>query len=126
MNRLGLHLDRVLRAAGLAIDGVSIGNPADKTTWRVTPSGLQAAAQPYIDAFNPADPAHALADADAQAAVLHQHQDRVADCALLLEKTDPGWATYTNAQKRSAVVACAKRWEQQRNWVTRNYEFMTF
>ena len=46
------RLDRELKAAGLAIVGVSIGKGNDTTTWRVQPSELQAQAQPFIDAVD--------------------------------------------------------------------------
>jgi len=46
------RLDRKLKAEGLAIVGVSIGNSTDTTTWRVQPSELQAQAQPFIDAVD--------------------------------------------------------------------------
>ena len=52
------RLDAVLKAAGLAITGVSIGDLANKATWLVQPPGFQAAAQPHIDAFDVNDPAH--------------------------------------------------------------------
>jgi hypothetical protein len=45
-------LDAKVRAAGIAIVGVSIPNIADKSTWYVQPSTLQSAAQPVIDAFD--------------------------------------------------------------------------
>lgn len=32
---LASYLDRTIRAAGIPIDGVSIGVPTDRTTWRV-------------------------------------------------------------------------------------------
>ena len=60
------RVDRALRAAGLAIVGVSIGDPSDKATWKVQPQNLQSAAQPTIDAFNANDPAHEQAELDAQ------------------------------------------------------------
>lgn len=40
-----------IKAAGIAIDDVALGVEADRTTWRVLPSALQAQAQPVIDAF---------------------------------------------------------------------------
>ena len=70
---LAARLDRAIRAAGAAarpswtIQGVSIGDPANKATWKVRPPTRQQAAQPTIDAFDPADPAHARAELDAQA-----------------------------------------------------------
>lgn len=44
--------------AGVAIEGVSIADGANKATWLVTPSSLQAAAQPTIDAFDTSQAAH--------------------------------------------------------------------
>lgn len=54
----------VLVQAGIPITGVS---PLDGGGYRVSPPSLQATAQPLIDAFNPDDPAHVLAEADADA-----------------------------------------------------------
>ena len=59
------RLDQAIRAAGVAIDGVSIGSEADRSTWRVSPDSLQTAAQPIIDAY--VEPTAAqLADEDAE------------------------------------------------------------
>lgn len=44
-------LDAAIRAAGVPIQGVAIGNLGDRSTWRVSPRELQAKAQPVIDAF---------------------------------------------------------------------------
>lgn len=65
MSGTAARLDAALRAAGLAIDGVTVGDPANKATWTVQPASLQGAAQPTIDAFNPTDPTYVQADADA-------------------------------------------------------------
>ena len=64
--QIATRLDRALRNAGFAIIGVSIGNPADRTTWLVYPPNLQALAQATIDAFNPDDQAAIDADLDEQ------------------------------------------------------------
>ena len=45
------RVDKALRAAGLAITGVSIPEPLNRATWHVHPAALQSAAQPIIDAF---------------------------------------------------------------------------
>ena len=66
MSDIAARLDRVLRAAGVAILGVSVGNDADRRTWKVFPVTLQGAAQPHIDAFNPNDPVHEQAELDLQ------------------------------------------------------------
>ena len=57
---------RAITAAGVPVVGVVIGDEANKTTWTVQPSTLQAAAQPTIDAFNVNDPAHEQAELDVQ------------------------------------------------------------
>lgn len=51
MSDLAARVDRVLRAAGVAIESVSIGDDANRATWLVQPAALQAQAQPWIDAF---------------------------------------------------------------------------
>lgn len=66
MANTATRLDTALRAAGVAIDGVSIGDPANRATWKVQPANLQAQAQPTIDGFNPSDPALDVAEQDAQ------------------------------------------------------------
>jgi hypothetical protein len=52
MLNIAQTLDQQLKAAGIAIVGVSIGDAEDKSTWTVQPSTLQSAAQPTIDAFD--------------------------------------------------------------------------
>lgn len=59
------RLDRAIKAAGVPIVSVSVGDQANRATWTVQPSILQAAAQPTIDAFNVNAPAHADAELDA-------------------------------------------------------------
>ena len=49
---LAAPLDQQIKAAGIEIVGVSIGDVANKSTWTVQPPDLQAAAQPTIDAFD--------------------------------------------------------------------------
>ncbi len=65
MGTIAARLDQALKAAGVPITGVSIGDNQDNATWTVSPSSLQAQAQATIDAFNPNDPALALAELDA-------------------------------------------------------------
>jgi len=59
-------LDRKLKASGVAITGVAIGIPSDKTTWKVSPASLQPQAQPIIDAFDPNDPTNVDTDLDSE------------------------------------------------------------
>ena len=58
-------LTRAIQAAGVAITGVSPDASAPGG-YRVSPTSLQSAAQPIIDAFNPNDPAHVIAQKDAE------------------------------------------------------------
>lgn len=62
---LNAKLDAAVRAAGIAIEGVSIGSDTDRSTWKVQPPSLQAQAQPIIDAFVMPTAAQLL-DEDAQ------------------------------------------------------------
>lgn len=65
---LATRLKLALFQAGITAD-VSIGDDADKATWKVRPTSLQAAAQPTIDAFDPN--AASVVDAELDAAVKH-------------------------------------------------------
>lgn len=65
-DRTAERLTRVLQGAGVSVISVTIIDAANKATWMVTPSSLQAAAQPIIDAFNANDPAFAITEADAK------------------------------------------------------------
>lgn len=51
MTNVAERLEKALRNAGIAITDVSIGNLDDRSTWKVQPASLQAAAQPVIDAL---------------------------------------------------------------------------
>lgn len=62
---LNEHVEAYLKSKGIAVVGVSLGDYANKATWKVNPPTMQAAAQPHIDAFNANDPALLAADADA-------------------------------------------------------------
>ena len=76
MANIAARLDRVLRAAGLAIVGVSIGDEANRATWTVFPADLQTAAQAYIDAFDPNDPALTEAEDRAAATAIMARNER--------------------------------------------------
>ena len=54
MGKTAQRLDTALKSAGVPIVGVSIGNEADRTTWKASPLTLQPQAQPTIDVFDPA------------------------------------------------------------------------
>lgn len=51
--KVAAALHRAIRRAGVRIEGVSIGDPADRATWRVSPASAQAEAQAVIDAWVP-------------------------------------------------------------------------
>lgn len=70
---LSAKLDRTLRAAGLAFDGVSIGRKNDKSTWSVQYGAEPTAAQEQIAAsviasFDPNHPSLVAAEAEQDAA----------------------------------------------------------
>ena len=64
MPNIAADLDRVLKRAGIAIQSVSIGDSADKSTWKVYPAVLQLRAQPHIDIFSKDDPQFVRSEAD--------------------------------------------------------------
>ena len=64
-DRTAERLTAALKAAGVDVVSVSIGDTAVRATWTVQPSTLQGAAQPTIDAFDVNDPAHATAELNA-------------------------------------------------------------
>ena len=93
------RLYRAIRAAGVSIVGVSIGDPANKGTWRVQPSSLQGAAQPTIDAFDPNDPAHLAAELDAEVLTALDAQRLIS--AVVWAVID----TYSNPATRAKYLA---------------------
>jgi hypothetical protein len=97
---LAALVEQALRRAGLAITGVAIGDPANRTTWRVRPVSLQAAAQPVIDAFDPSDPVERRAAVDAEV----DSDDRVTDliAALIAQWADV--TTLVAAGKQAQAV----------------------
>lgn len=66
---LAARVTTAIKTAGVPIISLTIGETANKATWKVQPPELQAAAQPTIDTFNVNDPAHELAELDAQVKV---------------------------------------------------------
>lgn len=96
---LAERLDRTIKAAGVAIAGVSIGDPANKATWKVQPSSLQAAAQPTIDAFNPDDPA--LVTAELDAAVKRSIDDERLSAAIVWVILKQMYPADTDAQTKT-------------------------
>ena len=56
-NNIASRLERAIRAAGVPVISVSIGDTSMKATWHVQPASLEAQARPIINAFDPTDPA---------------------------------------------------------------------
>lgn len=80
---------------GVAISSVSVSDPANKATWLVTPSALQAAAQATIAAFDVSNAAHVTwlnlqARASAQSAIDSRTDDLLkiarAEAAVLVDE----------------------------------------
>lgn len=114
-------VDRAIRAAGVAITGVTIGDPANKTTWKVQPSSLQGAAQPTIDAFDPTNPAYVAAELTAQSQLTSRQKDILAMCALVVRaKGLAAWNGMTVPQKVAATFAEADVWRDLRIWAETN------
>lgn len=117
--QLPRRLDAAIRAGGVAIAGVSIGDPAIRSTWKVTPASLQSAAQPIIDAFNPSDPtllAQELAD---QSLATSRQKDILTQCAMLVRARigTAAWNALTTPQKVTATVAEADVWKNIREFL---------
>ena len=109
MPNIAARLDRVLRAAGLAIVGVSIGDEANRGTWKVFPVNLQAAAQPHIDAFNPDDPAHEQAELDEAVKASVDGERLISAVVWAIIDTYSAPATVTKYQAaRTKIIAAYK------------------
>lgn len=70
MANIPAALEHALKAAGFPVIGLSTGNPAVQSTWRVDATGLTPQqvvdANAFIQAFNPNDPALEAAELDDQ------------------------------------------------------------
>lgn len=100
---LANRLKQQLNAASVSVTDVSIGRSADKSTWLVEPSSLQAEAQPIIDAYVDPTPAQ-LSDEDAERETTNK---RIMAVALALWECIPA-PTMTKAQLRSRAKAIYK------------------
>lgn len=103
MRDLARRLDQHLRDAGLAIDGVSIGDPAERSTWRVHPASLQADAQPLIESYTPPTPADVLNEEAAR----DIDERKLRAVVLALYECIPV-PTMTKAQLRARMIAIYK------------------
>lgn len=115
MRTLAARLYRAIRDAGVAITSVSIGSDADKATWAVQPTSLQAAAQPVIEAFNPDDPAHDIEELTLEATG-RLDTERIYSAivwAIIDTYSAPATVTKFNAA-RTKIIAAFK----SRPWLT--------
>ena len=115
------RLDRALKDAGVLIDGVSIRNPLDKTTWTVQPSSLQTQSQAIIDTFDVNDPAHAAAELATHSLIASRRKDMLATLAVVVRGRNIAmWNAMTVNQKVAATLAEADTWEDIRNFIEKN------
>lgn len=118
---LATRLDRTLRAAGLAIIGVSIGDPLNRATWKVQPVSLQATAQPTIDTFNPDAVSVIDAETTANATVTSRQKDILAMCAVIVrERSIAAWTAMSPQEKKDATFALADVWRAMREFAEKN------
>lgn len=109
MSNIAARLDRVLRTAGIAIVGVSIGDEANRSTWRVSPFSLQSVSQPHIDAFDPNDPAHEEAELDAAVKASVDSERLISSVVWTIIDTYSAPATVTKYQAaRTKIIAAYK------------------
>ena len=117
-DRTAERLHRVLIAAGVPVEGVSIVVTANPATWTVCPPSLQEIAQPIIDAFNPADPAHAAAELSALAQMTSRKKDILTLLACSVRgRNIAGWNAMTAAQRVNATLAEADVFKTIREWL---------
>lgn len=103
MLSLAARLDTAIRAAGVPITGVSVGDEADRSTWRVTPPSKQAEAQPIINGFVIPD-AVALLDEEATVELSRKAVRAIAEA---LYECIPA-PTMTKAQMRARAIQIYK------------------
>ena len=108
---IAARLYKAIVAAGVPAVGVSIGDAGNKATWVVDPPTLQAAAQPTIDAFNAADPAHQTAELDAQvkAALDNERLFSAIVWTIIDTYSPPATITKYNAARTKIIAAYKSR-----------------
>lgn len=99
---LASRLLAAIRAAGVPILDVSIGQAENRATWRVRPTTLQPQAQPIIDAFDPDDPAHETADLQRDALADVDRRFMAAYTWVMLKRQFP---SDTDAQTKTKLAA---------------------
>lgn len=110
-------LDRALHTGGVSVDGISIGDSADKRTWLVQPASLQSAAQSIIDAFDAAG----NESANARWTTQSRQKDVLATMAMIVRARNiPAWNSMTLQQKKDATFAEADVWINIRDFIEAN------
>ena len=118
MINLAARLHTAIKAEDIPIVGVSIGDAANKATWKVSPQNLQAAAQPTIDAFDVNDPTHAAIELATLALTTSRQKDILAMLAVIVrQKNVSAWNGMTAAQKVTAVLAEADLFKSFREFI---------
>lgn len=111
---LAARLEAAIRTAGVPIVGVSIGDPAAKVTWKVSPSSLQGAAQPIIDAFDMNNPAHEQAELDARVKAALDNERLISAVVWTIIDTYSPPATrakYLSARQKIIDAYTAQSWK---------------
>ena len=109
MKPLAARVDAAVRGVAPGLVSVSIGDPADRTSWKVHPAALQAAVQATINAFNPTDPALDDADLDAEAAGILD-ADRILSALWWVLSPAPTKAKYQAARAQWIAAYRARPW----------------
>lgn len=100
---IAARVQAAIQAGGVPIEDVSIGDKQVRSTWKIRPASLQAAAQPIIDAY--VEPtATQMLDEDAQRGVNDRKLQAV---ALALWECIPN-PLMTKAQMKARAVAIYK------------------
>ena len=107
MANIAHRLFVAVKAAVPPVESVSLGDVTNKATWKVTPAQHQAAAQATIDAFNPADPAHDLAELDdeVKAALDQQRLSSAIVWAIVDTYSGPATVAKYNAARTKIIAA---------------------
>jgi len=105
-------VDRAVRAAGIPIDGVSIGDPANRATWRVdfTPAATPAQRTQAATILTTVVVDDA-AQRQEQYAGSSRQKDVLATLAMIVRARGiPAWNALTTPQKVAATLAEADVW----------------
>lgn len=122
---IAARLDLALRAAGIPIIGVSIGDEADRATWRIQ-FELRATAQQRTDGaalvatFDPNAAALLTSEREQRIAAESRRHDVLATCALVVRSRNViAWNALTVDQKILAILTESDAWAAARDFVER-------